>query len=120
MSLGQCPFSYALTGFSSHETQDNIPCQITLIQFLHLDTNSITKIQLLQNPYFEGKGRKGTQSVLEARYVHWTHQKTKHNGSTNRPGEGDSCAQGKEGLLSCSGSEPSTAGAKILKGLEPV
>lgn len=67
---------------------------------------------------FEGKGRRGTKTVLEAGFVHWIHQKTKHLGGTNIPGEGDPRAQGKDRLLSCSGSEPSTAGAKILKGLE--
>lgn len=65
------------------------------------------------------KGGRGTKTVQEAGFVHWMHQKTKHLGSTNIPGEGDPHGQGKDRLLSCSGSEPSTAGAKILKGLEP-
>lgn len=55
--------------------------------------------------------------MLEARFVHWTHKK--HIVSTSIPGEGDPCAQSKDRLLSCSGSEPSTERAKILKGLKP-
>lgn len=44
---------------------------------------------------FEGKGRRGTKTVLEAGFMHWIHQKTKHLGGTNMPGEEDPHAQGK-------------------------
>jgi len=38
MNLGQCPFSYALTDFASHESWANILNKLTRVWLLRLDT----------------------------------------------------------------------------------